>query len=567
MTRRIIFFILIVILTLAAGMGLPRPWLKPVFHYSGYYFILAAFLIWLFLAVRITHGRARAFFKTHYSVLLLCVALMALAFHLSPPQFKILADETNLVGVSMAMHEDKTVSLPLQGLAIDYAGFNYVAGIDQRPLGYPFFVSLCHALLGYSPYNGFVVNFAAGVLILFFTYLLLSRAFSGFYGILGVLLTAACPVFIFWVTSGGFEALNLFFVVFVLFALHRFLQFRRADEAELLFLSLALLAHCRYESGIFIIGLAVLAPVFTDREVIGQYRLPTFICPVLLLPLIWQRRFYFFSSAVLSNDSRQAGDSLFGFGNLIDHFSSNVFVFSGLDAKYGFLPVVFVLAVAGLYTIFKRWFQPAKSPRAADRAVIVYGLVCAGALFLLYSAFYWGDFTTSIDNRLAMVFLPFMVVSAVYAVYRWADRSDGDWKGLILILAVIQIIYYWPVAGKQALVQGKSLTYEYKRVLGYIETNYDLNQEKLLIISDRPNLYAIHKLGSVGFDFAEHNVSQLRYLKSIYYDHILVLQRPHPLTGKIREGQSLTEEFRLNCLADIPVGPDYCVRIMEADFL
>jgi hypothetical protein len=563
--RRIILFVVTAGMTVAAGTALPRTWLLPAFNHGGYYFVLTAFVIWMMLVIREVGGRIGALCRTYYPGLLLAAGVMALAFHLLPPQFKILSDETNLVGVSMAMHEGKTVSLPHQGLGIDYSDYDYTGSIDQRPLGYPFFISLCHGLLGYSPYNGFVVNFAAGVLTLFLLYVMLARSFSPFYGILAILLTGACPVFLFWVTSSGFEALNLFFVVVVLFALYRFMQSRRAGRAELLFLSLVLLAHCRYESAIFIAGLLALAPYFADRDMIRQYRLPTLLCPVLLLPLIWQRRLCFFAPGVQSGDVRLMPENLFGFGNLADHFGSNLFVLFGLDADYGFVPAVFVLAAAGLYSIVKRLFQADDRLAGPGRSVIIYALACGIPLFLLYSAFYWGNFTTGMDNRLAMVFLPFLSVPAVYTVYRLTRRADSSGRGIVILLAIIQIAYYWPVAEKQALVQSKALTYEYKRVLDYLERHYALDREKMLIISDRTNLYTIHNLGSVDFEFANGHVPLLRFLKQIYYDHILVLQRPDARTREMRSDQSLSEAFRLQPLAEIPVGPAYFVRVSAAD--
>jgi len=117
MARRIIFFGLMVALSLAAGLALPGQWLKPVFNYTGYYFMLSAFVLWMVLIVRITYGRIGKFFKAHFTGLLLCVGIMALAFHLLPPEFKILADETNLVGVSMAMLFGHTADVGLPDLS------------------------------------------------------------------------------------------------------------------------------------------------------------------------------------------------------------------------------------------------------------------------------------------------------------------------------------------------------------------------------------------------------------------------------------------------------------------
>lgn len=562
--QRVLVFVFIVAGAVAAGIYFPFQWLGSLFNSTAYYFVLVAFITWMVIIIKITFRRSGRRFKTYLPGLLVSAAVMFLVFHCVPPQFKILKDETNLVGVSMAMHENKTVTVPWQGLGLVYANYNYEGHIDPRPPGYPFFISLIHGALGYSAYNGFVVNFLAGMLALFLIYVLLTRSFSEYYGLLGILLTTACPIFLFWMTSSGFEALNLFFVVFVFFSLYTFLRSRRIDHAELLFLSLVLLAYCRYESAIFILGLIILWPFFTNRIILNQYRLPTLLCPVLLVPLIWQRRLCSFSGAVQNHDLRQVPDSLFGLDNLVDHFSSNMFVLSGLDTKFGFLPLVFVLAVVGLYLILKNFIHSQDRSKGISRPVILYGLVCSASLFLLYSAFYWGDFSLGIDNRLALVFLPVLIITAVIPLYRLLNSASPFWKRVVIFLAIIQMIHYWPVGEKQLIVRGQALTYEYSRMLDYINTRYNLDRDKILIISDRPSLYTIHKLGSVSFLFAKRYLPELRRLQRMYYDHVLVLQRPNPHTGEIKEDQSLPDDCHLDFLKEIPVGPVYCMRISEA---
>jgi hypothetical protein len=39
---------------------------------------------------------------------------------MAPPKFKVLSDETNLIGVSMAMYQSKKASLPLKGFNLEY---------------------------------------------------------------------------------------------------------------------------------------------------------------------------------------------------------------------------------------------------------------------------------------------------------------------------------------------------------------------------------------------------------------------------------------------------------------
>ena len=566
MARRILLFALVIFFALLLGFGLPRQWLKPLFHYTGYYFMLAAFVLWAALVLKISHSRFFSFIKSHYPALLLSFLLMILIFYMNPPKFKVLADETNLIGVSMAMHHEKTVSVPLQGLALDYYDFDYDHTVDKRPLLFPFMASVFHGLFGYRPGNGFVVNFIFGGLVLFLMYLLAAHAFSRFYGFLAILLTAAFPIFVFWVTSSGFEILNLFYVLFALLVLYRFIKTRHVDHAGLLFLSLVLLACCRYESILFFIGLIVAVPYLLNRRIIYQYRFPTYVFPLLLLPMIWQRRIAFYSAIVRKGAQYDQAGQVFGLSNVFEHFSDNIFVLSGLDPGFGFLPVVSVAAIAGGYLIAKRLLLAFKEMTAENRTLVSYGLITGGLLFLVYTAFYFGNFTRPVSNRLALVFVPFLVIAALYLLRQLIREPAFYVKTLAIFLAGIHLVFYRPAAADQKIVDGLSLTYEYGRVVDYLHKNFDMKTENLLLISDLPNLYVIWPLGSVDFSYASRNQDKLAFYNKIYYDHILVLQRYSPKTGKIKPDNTLDAACQRKPLKRLNISPAFYIRISEAIF-
>ena len=252
-TKRAILFSGTALAAIGAGFFLPQEWLIPAFNHSGYYFMFALCLLWTVLVINNLKKEFFARIKKHGPALLLAIGLTFLIFHLSPPKFKILADETNLIATSMAMHYNKTVAMPVEGTAISYFNFDYHSqSINPRPLLYPFVTSLFHSLLGYSAYNGMAVNFVLGVGILFLMYMLCALLFSRFWGMVAMILTASFPIFVFWVTSSGFETINLFFILMVVLTLYLFLQSRDTRHAELFLCSLIMLSHCRYESALMI---------------------------------------------------------------------------------------------------------------------------------------------------------------------------------------------------------------------------------------------------------------------------------------------------------------------------
>ncbi len=563
--KKIILFSLIVLFSLFAGIFLPVKWIALLFHHAGYYFIFSAFVLWALLLVKFGYKRFLPVLYKHYIGLILSIVLIVLIFIISPPKFKILTDEANLVGVSMSMHYDKTVSLPLQGLSIDYEPSSYSYSTGKRPLLYPLTISFIHSILGYSANNGFIVNFLSGVLILFFFYLFLTCFFPKFYAILSIIIMASFPNFVFWVTSSGFESINLLFVIFVFILFHKFLIHKDVEVAELLFLSLILLAQCRYESIIYFTAIILLVPYLFNRSIIHKYTFVTYITPILLAPVIWQRKLYVHVSEPvrIGLEIYEKTDQLFCFNNFISNFSKNVFVLLGLNSHYGFMPVISLLAIIGFYLIVKKNIVGFSKTDLKNELIYFYGLTGFFLLLIIYSSYYWGYFTLPVSNRLALVFLPFIVFSAIYCLNKICSKLQTQKKILLIILFAFHLIYYWPYASDQKIINGLSLTYEYNKVLNYIKKNYDIKHEKILIISDRPSLYLIHNCGSVNFSYANNNKEKIEYFFNNYFDHIIVMQRYLLKTNKIKINNKLDSSFKIDGLQNVKITHDMYIKILK----
>jgi len=563
-TKRLILFLVVSLFSIGLGFFLPSQWVAPAFHHSGYYFMLIAFVLWGMLIIDVLKEDFLVNFRKHAPALLLAVVLVTLIFQMSPPKFKILADETNLISVSMAMHKMKTASMLLEGLAVEYHSFDYNQHIDPRPLFYPFVVSLSHAVLGYSPYNGIVINFLCGIGILFLIYMLFSFVFSRFFGFVAMIITASFPIFIFWVTSSGFETINLFFIIVVFLVLFLFLKHREVKYAELVLISLVLLANCRYESALFFLPLFLLVPYFLNRHIITEYRLYTLCLPLFFLPLAWQRQVFFLESSVLGDSGLLTPDHVFRLSSFMDNFPQNVFAMSGLNVDQGFLFLVFIAAVAGFYFSIKKFLFNHKSIGLETRLLGIYIGTSGFLLFVLYTSFFWGQFTTDINNRLAVAMLPFIIFPAMYYIYRFFQQRNRQAKFLLMFLLIVHMIYYWPVAADHRLLKENALHYVNHRVTHYLYENYDLDNEKLLLISDRPYLFVIHGMGSIGFQNAVQNQKKLHYLDNVYYDHMLVLQRCNPIDSEVQPDNRLSDAFQLKEIYRINVSKNYYIRISKA---
>ena len=236
------------------GLGPSKELIEILFTQCTYFIILIMFICWVLRLVSEYARQWQKGFRLHWPALLLSLVLVGLIFSISPLKFKTLTDETNLIGVSMMMHENKTAAKPIEGIYTDFAPPNFLTHVDKRPVLFPFLVSLIHSAIGYSPYNGFILNFIIGSALLFIMYLSVSRVLTRSYGLLSILLFASAPIFVVYVTSSGFEVLNAFFLVFSFLLLID--VYERQDSVkstELLLLTLLLLAQCRYESLIILV--------------------------------------------------------------------------------------------------------------------------------------------------------------------------------------------------------------------------------------------------------------------------------------------------------------------------
>jgi len=198
-----------------------------------------------------------------------------------------------------------------------------------------------------------------------------------------------------------------------------------------------------------------------------------------------------------------------------------------------------------------------------NELIYFYGLTSFFLILIIYSSYYWGNFTLPVSNRLALVFLPFIVFSAIYCLNKICIKIETHKKILLIILFAFHLIYYWPYASDQKIINGLSLTYEYNKVLNYIKENYDKKREKILIISDRPNLYLIHNCGSVNFSYANNNKEKIEYLFNNYFDHIIVIQRYLLKTKKIKKSNNIDSSFKIDELKNVKITRDMYIKILK----
>jgi hypothetical protein len=526
--KQIIVLLIVICASILAGILPSKKYILILFEYTGYYFVFIAFFLWVAYLFKYYFSKLKSLLRNHYDGLLLSAVLIVLIFCIAPPKFKVLSDETNLVGISMAMYQSKKASLPLRGFNVDFQKPEYFSKIDKRPILYPLLVSFVHTLRGYSAYNGFVVNFICGFMVLFLFYLFTYDLLPRIYALISLLVVASLPIFVIWVTSSGFETLNLFFILATLFIFYKAISNRNIRHAEFLLLTLVLVSQCRYESIIFTVAILFLLPTLLNKKSIANLSISTYLTPVLFIPTLWLPRLYADRPIV---DKMAMGAvhvpslfDAFSLSNLISNASSNLIVFLGFDPQLGFSPVISAMSLAGFYLITKKLIVGRKSTSLEFRTMWLFGTITFCLMYFIQVSFFLGDMTIATQNRFAMAYLPYMVLPAMYFIHKIINKVNISSKILIWIFFGFHLLYFWPYGSQQLLVNRGTIPYEYNKTLSYIRNNFE-SHSNILVICERPNFYILHYQGALDFEYANQNPELIINKVAKDFDHILVLQK------------------------------------------
>ena len=535
----------ILLCTLACLLTLfiPSAKLSDLYHASGFYLLFISFSCWVYLSLprRTSKTEIMLFIQQQGWAVLLFTLVVALMFAVSPIQFRVLADETNLLGIANSMYQEH--SFENRTSALFY--FNQQHKIDSewgiRPNVFPFLIYVMHSLKGYSAYNGFIVNAIAAVSCLWTFSWLLSRYFQRSLAILGAISLAAFPVFVLWVTSSGFEIVNLALALIAFCWFYQYQQDHDGYHLERLALTLVLLAQTRYESAVFVftLGLTVLLMLRTPHLQKLSFRLS--LAPFFFLPIAWQR--------LIKTDKADyqvvGNDAIFSIDNWLKHIELAWQYFTSAKALYGTISIIFYLALAGFLIAIIQLIRHRKTRTRSTSAMLIAATLSLTALIAVIFAYFWGNLTASFTIRLGIIFLPFIITLAIFALEQIARKMAFSHKlsaKALLILGFSLCLFYWPTAAKNEAAQTLTLNRQYQTLLTYLQQHHP--QRNILIVTERPGLYSVHHWGAVDFNYANNHHRRIkRDLSRNLYQEVLMIQLIDYKTGEAINGTNLTADF------------------------
>ncbi len=275
------------------------------------------------------------------------VLLVAVAMHLTvPPVFRVLADETNLLGISRSMTFERRVNQAAEAYWY-YNNFQPKRRlVDKRPLMFSFCAHLLHTATGFRPQNVFVLNFMVLVALLGLVWVVAYRCWGGIWAVAAVLLVACENLLSQSAGSGGFELLNAFFLYASAGVLWWYLRQPCAERFLLLWATLQMFMHCRYESSALVVATLVTLLVFRKWKVehLGPRAWFYAHAPLLMLPLFWVR--------FVSPNPWELYDgetvSVFALGHTVKHTADFFKTFFTFHLQYPHTSIVNMLGLAGL---------------------------------------------------------------------------------------------------------------------------------------------------------------------------------------------------------------------------
>ncbi len=521
---------------------------------TGYWFVLASFLLFVRALWLTLHDEARALRGRTIdwaSVAIVALGGVILLVHESFG-FKIVMDEIMLLGTSMSMHFDRTVLTPMRGNDIQGA-FVVLDGImDKRPLFFPFLLSLLHDLTGYRPANAFLLN---GILTFLFLSLvqLCGRLLAGRRaGWLGVLLFAGLPLLGHNATGGGFELLNLVMIVATFLLGVRFVT--RRDEASFTAFCFSglLLAQVRYESTLYLLPVALLAlwVWWEEKRVILSW--PVIFAPLLLLPYPLQHRIFELRTSAWQLESKPESGSPFGVRYVVDNLShaANFFFADPKDQPnslllsiLGWLAVPFCL----LFLAKRVRALRVESPAVVTMAFFTIGFA---AQFALMMGYFWGKFDDPVIRRLALPTHLWLVLAILTVLPQFAHVA---FQRLLLGAAALALI----VSGVPSMA-AHAYSQEYlpgREIAWCRQFIADQPRKDYLMIDSNSVLWITHQISATTpLQAIRRKDAIVFHMRNRTFSDFYVMQRFNidPDTGRmtLRDGDDLGPEFVLETVRE-----------------
>lgn len=521
------------------------PAFRPIFLRStSYYLTLVAVLFWCVSAYRAAHHlnfSFKVFLKDHYWSLLLIFVLVCGYFWVSPPEFKVLSDETNFVGVSWSFAFRKIFAVPEIGRYF----FNHlnpeVYSFDRRPPLFPFLIHVIHTLTGYHYWNSFLLNFLLFFVLAATVYLLFGRKYGRIWGISGVFLAFSIPCLLQSETSGGTEPLFLALFALSIALLVAFLSKPSTPLFNVLWLTALLIGLSRSEGVLIPPFLFILLLAFQKLRGADLSRNLFFgLSPLLISPSLVQL-------FVVNRTSEQWTDHVFHPRFIIPNLEAWRSVLSDGGWFYPYPTALIALSLPAVAFLIFQLVSKQSKLTAEDRITFIYVAMIGAGIFFINTMYFWSKPNRPECARMYILPLSILILSIPVAAAYF--RKIFLRPQILLLFTILTFIYYEPLGQENLFPKSMEWYRAHKMIVSFL--NQQQTSHEILLITETPNQYLIYNLGAIYFQTANAEKSRiLNEMNRHLYRQIYVVQEIRYDTGNPTQATSLDHDFVLQTLSE-----------------
>jgi hypothetical protein len=531
---------------------------QTLFVQTTYFFLLTTVLCWagtyLQAGQNLRREQIAAWVKENWPGLVVAAVVTLVAWRAVHPALRILSDEANLVGTSKNLFASRTATFTISGKNYYDSYWDIDVAVDRRPALYPFLVSLVHLVRGYSFENAFLCNLLLLPAFVLVSYRLAKSLGGETFGLCASLLVVAHPITLIAVRSGGFDFAALFFSLLIIKSLVDHVRAPGAATLAILWMNLCMFAEIRYESALFMVPVVVLLLVFRlcTWDLLRPYAFIYALTPAYLSPRIWQ------AALRGSVPEQEPGIVPFGlenfFNNTREYFKP---ILSPFDGNRPHAEIVIALGLAGcllwLWSARAKWRAPDwKDSRLRAAAFVAAWMLLQVVVVFSYG---WGRAQAPSAARLFVAVDTFFSFCAAWTL----AVSLRRWRPFVAMLAAVAIVaVYLPIASQARFLNRLTQTRETATAWRFFDS---LHERRILIVTDRPNLFTIMDYGAMSFEAARQDPYIFRaFDRHLFYD-IYVVQQIKLSTGSPLPGYEIWPQRRLETMLEYQNDADVLIRI------
>ena len=531
---------------------------QKLFVHTTYFFLMATVLCWagtyLHAGRDVRRETIAAWAKAHWPGLFLAVAVTVVAWLAIHPALRILSDEANLVGTSRNLFASRTATFTVSGKNYYDSYWDIDVAIDRRPALFPFLVSLVHVVCGYSYKNVFLFNLLVLPAFVLVSYRLAKSIGGETCGIVASLLVVAHPITLIAVRSGGFDFLALFFSLLIIKSVLDHLREPSAGRLAILWMNVCMFAEIRYESALFIVPVVALLLVFrlVTWSLLRPYAFIYALTPAYLSPRVWQ--------AVLrgSVPEQEPGAVPFSlenfFNNAREYFKPVLSPLSDYPAHSG---IVVALGLVGCVLWLRSHRRELSAPDWKDPRLRFAAFVSSWMLLqvVVVFSYVWGRAQAPSAARLVIAVDTFFSFCAAWVL----TVSLRRWRPFVAVLIAAAVLaVHVPIASQHRFLNRLTQTRETATTWRFFDS---LHEKRILIVTDRPDLFTIMEYGAMSFEAARQDPFIFEaFAHHLFYD-IYVVQQIRLSTNSPLPGYDIWPTRRLETMLEYQNDADVLIRI------